>query len=241
MSLSVAAQRRALLTAGRLASGRLSAGVIAPVQIRSLAVSAAAVKALASEQKAISDAVGALGADISYEKAKALVEADPAFKATLDKIRAEDLSWTWSMLESKPTKTPVTVAIAGAGSDVGAATLFRIAAGEMLGLDQPVNLQLLGADAAVTKELEACGFPLLKGVTSASSPSAVMKDAAYAIVLEGDAKACGAAAKKGALVAVSGNTNALAASGASGQRALWNLQCPLRIVLNVGNSFDFGK
>lgn len=226
MSVSAFVQRRGLLTAGRLASGRLSTAGVAPAQVRSLAVSAATVKALAADQKAISDAVGALGPDVSYEKAKALVEADPAFKTTLDKIRADDLSWTWSMLESKPTKTPVTVAVTGAGSEVGVAALFRIAAGEMLGLDQPVSLQLLGADAAVTKELEACGFPLLKGVTSVSSPAAVMKDAAYAIVLEGDAKACGAAAKVGALVAVAGNTNALVASGAAKNASVTAITAP---------------
>jgi len=183
---------------------------------RMMAVSAAAVKALAAEQKALSAALDALGSTPKYDQVKALIDSDPTFKATLEKVKAEDLSWTWSMLESAPTKPPVTVAVAGAGSAVGAATLFRIAAGEMLGLDQPIALQLSGADAAVTKELEACGFPLLKSVSSAASPAAALSGASYAILLEGDMKAAGAAIGADTLAGVVGLTNALAASTASG-------------------------
>ena len=40
-------------------------------------------------------------------------------------------------------KKPVRVAITGAAGQIGYALLFRIAAGEMLGKDQPVSLQLL--------------------------------------------------------------------------------------------------
>ncbi|UCH19113.1 MAG: malate dehydrogenase, partial [Burkholderiales bacterium] len=40
-------------------------------------------------------------------------------------------------------KNPVRVAVTGAAGQIGYALLFRIAAGEMLGRDQPVALQLL--------------------------------------------------------------------------------------------------
>jgi len=172
----------------------------------------AAVKALSAEQKTLLAAVDALGPAPSYDTVTKLIASDPALKATLDKVKAEDLSWTWSMLESAPSLPPVTVAVAGSGP-VAAATLYRIAAGEMLGLSQPVTLQV--TDSAVKADLEACGFPLLKGVTAASSPSAALSGAAYAVVLDGDMKAAGAAAAPGTLVGVMGVANAMAAASAS--------------------------
>ena len=69
-------------------------------------------------------------------------------------------------------KPPVRVAVTGAAGQIGYALLFRIAAGEMLGRDQPVILHLLElpvdkAQAAlrgVMMELEDGAFPLLAGV-----------------------------------------------------------------------------
>lgn len=66
-------------------------------------------------------------------------------------------------------KNPVRVAVTGAAGQIGYALLFRIAAGEMLGRDQPVALQLLEipdekaqkALQGVMMELEDCAFPLL--------------------------------------------------------------------------------
>lgn len=185
---------------------------------RALATKAAAVKALASEQKALSAAVGALGASAPYDKVKALVESEP-YASTMAKVKEQDLSWTWAMLDSAPQGSPVTVAVAGAGSAVGAAALYRIAAGEMLGPQTPVKLQLLGADAAVVADLEACGFPLLSGVSAATSPASAMAGAKFALLLEGDFAALGAAATAGSLVGVSGCTNALVVSKAAGEGA----------------------
>jgi len=95
-----------------------------------------------------------------------------------------------------------------------AAALYRIAAGEMLGTTTPVSLQLLGADADVVKDLEAVGFPLLKGVTAATSPAAALKGAKYAILLDGDFAALGKAAAPETLIGVAGCANALAVSKA---------------------------
>ncbi len=67
-------------------------------------------------------------------------------------------------------KRPVTVSITGAGGQIGYALLFRIAAGDMLGPDQPVRLRLLeipqGMRAAegAALELQDCAFALLDGV-----------------------------------------------------------------------------
>ena len=172
---------------------------------------AALVKSMAADQKAVAAAVAALGPDAKYATVKALVESEP-HKSTMAAVKENDLSWTWAMLESNPTQKPVKVAVAGAGSDVGAATLYRIAAGEMLGPEQPIELVVSGASDATLKDLEECGFPLLKSVSSNASP---VGGAAYAIILEGDAKALAGGAAADALVAVKGNTAALAASKAS--------------------------
>ena len=88
-------------------------------------------------------------------------------------------------------KNPVRVAVTGAAGQIGYALLFRIAAGEMLGKDQPVVLQLLEtpldkAQAAlkgVMMELEDCAFPLLAGMVGTSEPTAAFKDADYALLV----------------------------------------------------------
>jgi malate dehydrogenase len=69
-------------------------------------------------------------------------------------------------------KTPMRVAITGAAGNIGYALAFRIAAGDMLGVDQPVILQLieippaLDALKGVVMELNDCAFPLLAGVVA---------------------------------------------------------------------------
>ena len=60
-------------------------------------------------------------------------------------------------------KAPVRVAVTGAAGQIGYALLFRIAAGDMLGPDQPVILHLLEITPAlpslqgVAMELNDCG------------------------------------------------------------------------------------
>jgi len=69
--------------------------------------------------------------------------------------------------------------------------VFRIAAGEMLGQDQPVILQLLElpldkAQAAlkgVMMELEDCALPLLAGMAGTADPKVAFKDADMAILV----------------------------------------------------------
>ncbi len=88
-------------------------------------------------------------------------------------------------------KTPVRVAVTGAAGQIGYALLFRIAAGEMLGKDQPVILQMLElpldkAQAAlrgVMMELEDCAFPLLAGMVGTDDPMTAFKDADYALLV----------------------------------------------------------
>ena len=65
---------------------------------------------------------------------------------------------------------PVKVTVTGAAGQIGYALLFRIAAGEMLGEDTPVHLNLLEIPDAVkaaegtAMELDDCAFPLLAGI-----------------------------------------------------------------------------
>jgi len=78
---------------------------------------------------------------------------------------------------------PIRVAVTGAAGQIGYSLLFRIAAGEMLGPDQPVILQMLELPVAldsargVAMELADSAFPLLHGVEISSDPSDAFKDA----------------------------------------------------------------
>ena len=86
-------------------------------------------------------------------------------------------------------KTPVRVAVTGAAGQIGYALLFRIAAGDMLGADQPVILQLLevtpalGALAGVVMELNDCAFPTLAGVVATDDVNVAFKDVDYALLV----------------------------------------------------------
>lgn len=86
-------------------------------------------------------------------------------------------------------KQPVRVAVTGAAGQIGYALLFRIAAGDMLGKDQPVILQLLEITPAlkalegVIMELNDCAFPLLHGIVSSDDPAVAFKDADYALLV----------------------------------------------------------
>jgi malate dehydrogenase len=86
-------------------------------------------------------------------------------------------------------KSPVRVAITGAAGQISYSLIFRIAAGDMLGPDQPVILQLLeitpalGALNGVVMELNDCAFPLLAGIVATDDANVAFKDAEYAILV----------------------------------------------------------
>ena len=69
-------------------------------------------------------------------------------------------------------KAPMHVAVTGAAGQIGYALLFRIAAGDLLGKDQPVVLHLLEVTPAlkalkgVEMELLDGAFPLLRGIVT---------------------------------------------------------------------------
>tara|TARA_R100001086_G_C11794293_1_gene247131 strand:- start:12 stop:992 length:981 start_codon:yes stop_codon:yes gene_type:complete len=86
-------------------------------------------------------------------------------------------------------KKPVKVAVTGAAGQIGYALLFRIAAGDMLGTDQPVDLHLLeitpalGALNGVVMELNDCAFPLLNSIVATDDPNVAFKDCDYALLV----------------------------------------------------------
>ncbi len=86
-------------------------------------------------------------------------------------------------------KEPVKIAVTGAAGQIGYSLLFRIAAGDMLGPDQPVILQLLEITPAmqalegVVMELNDCAFPLLHGVSISDKPEEAFKDVDYAYLV----------------------------------------------------------
>jgi len=86
-------------------------------------------------------------------------------------------------------KKPVRVTVTGAAGQISYSLLFRIAAGEMLGKDQPVILQMLEITPAlkalggVAMELEDCAFPLLAGIVQTDDPNVAFKDADYALLV----------------------------------------------------------
>ena len=68
----------------------------------------------------------------------------------------------------------IRVAVTGAAGQIGYSLLFRIAAGEIFGPNQPVILHLIEVDVpeileklkGTVMEIEDCAFPLLKGVVA---------------------------------------------------------------------------
>jgi malate dehydrogenase len=79
--------------------------------------------------------------------------------------------------------TPVRVAVTGAAGQIGYSLLFRIAAGDLLGPDTPVSLQLLeitpalGALEGVAMELDDCAFPLLDSTVRTDDAETAFGDA----------------------------------------------------------------
>lgn len=86
-------------------------------------------------------------------------------------------------------KAPVRVTVTGAAGQISYSLLFRIAAGEMLGSDQPIILQMLEITPAldalkgVAMELEDCAFPLLAGLVQTDDAAVAFKDADYALLV----------------------------------------------------------
>jgi malate dehydrogenase len=86
-------------------------------------------------------------------------------------------------------KKPATVTITGAAGNIGYALAFRVASGQLLGTDQPINLNLLEIPAAaaavqgVLMELNDGAFPLLHKVTASHDPAVAFRDCNFAMLV----------------------------------------------------------
>ena len=85
--------------------------------------------------------------------------------------------------------SPANVTVTGAAGQIGYALLFRIASGEMLGPDTPVNLRLLEIPQAMqavegtAMELDDCAFPLLASIDTYDDPKPAFDGANVALLV----------------------------------------------------------
>ncbi|MGR8931313.1 MAG: malate dehydrogenase [Gammaproteobacteria bacterium] len=86
-------------------------------------------------------------------------------------------------------KTPVDIAVTGAAGQISYSLLFRLAAGDLLGSDQPIVLRLLEITPAldalrgVVMELDDCAFPLLHKVVVTDDPKVAFDNVDYAFLV----------------------------------------------------------
>ena len=86
-------------------------------------------------------------------------------------------------------KKPLNVAITGAAGQIGYALAFRVASGQMLGPDQPVNLHLLEITPAlpglngIVMELNDCAFPTLNKVIATDDAKVAFRDCNAALLV----------------------------------------------------------
>ena len=87
------------------------------------------------------------------------------------------------------SRQPVHVTVTGAAGQIGYALVFRIAAGELLGPDQPIVLRMLEIEPAmkslegVAMELDDCAFPLLSGMVLTSQAEEAFDGCNWALLV----------------------------------------------------------
>ena len=85
--------------------------------------------------------------------------------------------------------SPTKITVTGAAGQIGYALLFRIASGQLLGPDRPVELRLLeitpalGAAEGTAMELLDCAFPLLSGIEISDQPDEAFDGANVAFLV----------------------------------------------------------
>lgn len=86
-------------------------------------------------------------------------------------------------------KTPVDIVVTGAAGQISYSLLFRLAAGDFLGPDQPIILHLLEITPAmealrgVVMELNDCAYPLLHKIIVTDDPKAAFENVDYAFLV----------------------------------------------------------
>jgi len=86
-------------------------------------------------------------------------------------------------------KRPIPIAVTGAAGQINYSLLFRLAAGELLGVDQPIILHLLEIPPAmkalegVVMELNDCAYPLLQKIVMTDDPRVAFDGVEYAFLV----------------------------------------------------------
>lgn len=86
-------------------------------------------------------------------------------------------------------KAPLRVAVTGAAGNIGYALLFRLAAGDAFGKDQPIILHMLEITPAlpalngVAMELNDSAFPLLEGIVMSDDPKVAFDGINYGLLV----------------------------------------------------------
>ena len=86
-------------------------------------------------------------------------------------------------------KNPIRITVTGAAGQIAYSLIFRIAAGDVFGPDQPVELRLLEITPALPKchgvlmELEDCAFPLVRSIVATDDPAVAFKDANWCLLV----------------------------------------------------------
>ena len=86
-------------------------------------------------------------------------------------------------------KKPIEIVVTGAAGQISYSLLFRLAAGDLLGSDQPITLRLLEITPAlealkgVVMELNDCAFPLLHEVIMTDDPKKAFENVEYAFLV----------------------------------------------------------
>ncbi len=126
-------------------------------------------------------------------------------------------------------KPPVTVTVTGAAGQIGYSLLFRIAAGEMFGDDQPVVLRLLEIEPGmkplegVVMEIDDCAFPLVSDIITTTDLDTAFHGTSWALLVGSIPRKAGM--ERGDLLTVNGGIfgpqgRAIAANAADDVRIL---------------------
>jgi malate dehydrogenase len=126
-------------------------------------------------------------------------------------------------------KSPVTVTVTGAAGQIGYSLLFRIAAGEMFGDDQPIILRLLEIEPGmkplegVVMEIDDCAFPLVSDIITTTDLNTAFDGTSWALLVGSIPRKAGM--ERGDLLTVNGGIfgpqgRAIAAHAANDVRVL---------------------
>lgn len=86
-------------------------------------------------------------------------------------------------------KNPIRITVTGAAGQIAYSLIFRIAAGDVFGPDQPVELRLLEITPTLPKchgvlmELEDCAFPLVRSIVATDDPAVAFKDSNWCVLV----------------------------------------------------------